>query len=257
MNARLRAPKLEGLFVATFVLLGFRLGVRPIGDNSMFTHLRTGIDMVRAGSIPRTDPYSFTAEGSRWVVQSWLPEWTYGWAHQLGGYRLVVLEQAVLVAALAWLVVRLARTGSPLRTAAAGLLTVGIGAPFWSPRPLLFGLVCMALTVTVVERKRTPWLLVPIVWLWVSSHGSFRSAWSGSEPGRWGRRSSGGRGRGTRCATSGGSPPAWSSPSSTRWAAGCWRSRSPWATAGKRSRTSWNGRRPTSRTVPSSSSFWP
>ena len=173
MNARLRAPSLEALFVATFVLLGFRLGVRPIGDNSMFTHLRTGIDMVRSGSIPRTDPYSFTAEGSRWIVQSWLPEWTYGWAHQLGGYRLVVLEQAVLLAALAWLVVRLARTGSPLRTAAAGLLTVGIGAPFWSPRPLLFGLVCMALTVTVVERRRTPWLLVPIVWVWVSSHGSF------------------------------------------------------------------------------------
>lgn len=175
MRARLRAPRLEALFIATFVLFGFRLGVRPIGDNSMLTHLRTGIGIAASGSIPRTDPYSFTAQGASWVVQSWLPEWTYGWAFRLGGsdFRLVVLEQAVLMAALAWLVLRLARTGSPLRTAGAGLIAVGIGAPFWSPRPLLFGLICMALTVWVVERRRTPWLLLPIVWVWVNSHGSF------------------------------------------------------------------------------------
>jgi hypothetical protein len=171
----MRAPKLEALFIATFALFGFRLGARPISDNSMLTHLRTGIDIARSGSIPRTDPYSFTAAGRPWVVQSWLPEWTYGWAYRLGGndHHLVVLQQAVLMAVLAWLVLRLARTGSPLRTAGAGLIAVGIGAPFWSPRPLVFGLICMALMVWVVERRRSPWLLVPIVWLWVNSHGSF------------------------------------------------------------------------------------
>jgi hypothetical protein len=38
---------------------------------------------------------------------------------------------------------------------------------------LLFGLICMALTITVVERRRSPWLLVPVVWFWVNTHGSF------------------------------------------------------------------------------------
>lgn len=179
---RLRSPRLESLFVATFVLFGFRLGVRPIGDNSMLTHLRTGIDMVKGLGIPRTDPYSFTASGHPWVVQSWLPEWTYGWAHRLGGYRLVVLEQALLVALLAWLVLRLVRAGSPLRTAFGGLIVVGMGSPLWSPRPLLFGAICMALTVTIVERRLSQWLLVPVVWVWVSSHGSFPLglAWLGA-----------------------------------------------------------------------------
>ena len=170
---RLRAPSLESLFVAALVLLGFRLGALPISDNSMLTHLRTGIDMVSGHGIPRTDPYSYTARGTKWVVQSWLPEWTYGWLHRLGGFRLVVFEQAVLAAVLAWLIARLARSGTPVRTALAAGLAIGIGAPFWSPRPLLFGLLCMGLTVTVVERRRTPWLLVPIVWVWVNSHGSF------------------------------------------------------------------------------------
>jgi hypothetical protein len=139
----------------------------------MLTHLRTGRDIVARGSIPRIDPYSFTAGGEHWVVQSWLPDWTYGVAYRFGGYRLVVLEQAVLTALLAWLIVRLARAGTPLRTAQAGLIAVGVGAAIWSPRPLLVGLICMALTVAVVERRRSRWLLVPIVWLWVNSHGSF------------------------------------------------------------------------------------
>ncbi len=168
-----RAPGLEALFIGALALFGFRLGARPIGDNSMFVHLRTGIDMARTGAIPRRDSYSFTAHGHAWVVQSWLPEWTYGWAHELGGYRLVVVEQAVLMAVLAVLLGLLARAGTPLRTALAAGVAVAAGAAYWVPRPLMFGLVAMALTVLVVERRWSRWLLVPIMWVWVSSHGSF------------------------------------------------------------------------------------
>lgn len=168
--------------MAAVVLFGFRIGAQPIGDNSAFTHLRTGIDMARTGAIPRTDPYSYTAAGHDWVVQSWLPEWTYGWAYRIGGFELVVLEQAILVAFLAWLVVRLARAGTPLRTALAGITAVGVGTALWSPRPLLFGLICFALMITIVERRRSIWLLVPVVWIWVNSHGSFPLglAWLGA-----------------------------------------------------------------------------
>ncbi|MGH9190665.1 MAG: hypothetical protein ACRD0Q_11650 [Acidimicrobiales bacterium] len=173
MISRRRAPRLESLFVASFVLLGFRLGARPIGDNSMLTHMRTGIDMVSGRGIPRVDPYSYTAAGHPWVVQSWFPEWTYGWAWRLGGFPAVALEQAVIMAVVAWLTLRLARTGSPLRTGLAGVVIMAIGAPFWAQRPLMFGLLGMVLTITVVERRRTPWLLIPVVWLWVNSHGSF------------------------------------------------------------------------------------
>ena len=180
--SRLRAPGLEPLFIATLGLFGFRLGARSIGDNSMFVHLRTGIDMARTGAIPRRDPYSFSARGHRWVVQSWLPEWTYGWVYRLGDLRLVVVEQAVLTALLAVLVSLLARAGSPMRTALAAGVAVGAGAAYWAPRPLLFGLLAMAVTVTIVERRRSPWWLIPVVWIWVSSHGSFllAPAWLGA-----------------------------------------------------------------------------
>src|SRR3954470_20971736 len=171
----------ESLVIAVLTLFGFRIGARPIRDNSMFTHLRTGIDMVRSTGIPRSDPYSFTAHGHPWVVQSWLAEWTYGLAHDLGAYRLVVVEQAILMAVLAVLLGLLARAGTPLRTALAAGIAVGAGAAYWVPRPLMFGLICMALTVLVVERKWSRWWLIPILWVWVSSHGSFilAIAWLG------------------------------------------------------------------------------
>ena len=168
-----RRLTVEGVVVAVVTIFGFRVGARPIHDNSMFTHLRTGVDMLRTGGIPRVDHYSFTAAGHPWVVQSWLAEWTYALANQLGGLRLVVLEQGLLTGLLCFLIARLARTGSPLRTAAAALIATGAGVALWSQRPLLFGFICLALLVTVVERRRSPWLLVPLMWVWVNTHGSF------------------------------------------------------------------------------------
>ena len=170
---RLRPPTIESLVVASISLGGFTLGARAIADNSMFVHIRTGVDIADGLGIPRDDPYSFTARGTRWVVQSWLPEAIYGWGRRIGGDGMLVLQQAVLMGVLAWLIARLARTGTPARTIVTGVVAVCAGAAFWSPRPLLVGLICLALTVTVVERRSSPWWLVPVVWVWVNSHGSF------------------------------------------------------------------------------------
>jgi len=153
--------------------VGLVLGARPISDNSTFVHLRTGIDIVAGRGIPRVDPYSATASGSRWVVQSWLPAVAYGVAQRLGGSGGILVLNGMFCALLAMLVHRLARAGSALRTLAAALVAVAVSAPWWSPRPLLVGLACLALTILVVDSGRRPWLLLPVVWVWVNSHGSF------------------------------------------------------------------------------------
>jgi len=173
MSPSARRP-LDGLFAAAFGLVGLALGARPIGDNSTFVHLRTGIDIVAGRGIPRVDPYSATAAGSKWVVQSWLPSVAYGLAQRIDGDgRALLILNGAVTAVLALLVHRLARAGSPLRTLAAALVAVSVSGPWWSPRPLLFGLGCLALTILVVEGGRRPWLLLPVAWVWVNSHGSF------------------------------------------------------------------------------------
>lgn len=166
-------PSLETLFVATIALLGLRLGLRPIGDNSFFTHLRTGIDIVDGLGVPRRDPYSFTASGEPWVVQSWLASWVYGLVDALGGRHGLVVLHGALYGLLGWLVASLARTTSPMRTASSALIAAGIGLAYWSPRPLAIALIAMALLVMAVERSWPGWILVPLVWVWANSHGSF------------------------------------------------------------------------------------
>ncbi len=166
----------DTLVVALFALVAFRLGLSPLSDNSAFTHLATGIRMVAHGvvpTIPRVDSYTFTAMGHEWVVQSWLAEAGVGWAHRLGGEHAVTVLCGVAMGALAWLVASLARTGRPARTAVAAGAALLVGVPLWAPRPLLVGLICLALTLLVVERQWSPWWLVPMVWVWVNSHGSF------------------------------------------------------------------------------------
>jgi len=175
------ADRLELLVVAVFGLLGLRIGLRPISDNSAFVHIRTGIEITRNWRVPTADPYSFTAFGHPWVVQSWFASVLYGVAYRVGGalfgagarmHTLVVFE-GLLMAALGAVVARLARTGIAVRTmATAGIATL-LGAIYWSPRPLIFGLLSLALLITTVEAEASPLWLVPIAWVWVNTHGSF------------------------------------------------------------------------------------
>ncbi|HVV36928.1 MAG TPA: hypothetical protein VHC63_10030 [Acidimicrobiales bacterium] len=174
----------DALVVAIFALLGLRVGLNQLSDNSGFTHLATGIAMTKHGllpAIPRVDPYTFTAHGKAWVVQSWLAEAGVGWAYRLGGQHAVTLLSGVTMAACGALLAVLARTPRPLRTAAAVAPAVLITVGQWTGRPLLVGLLAFGFTILVVERRWSPWWLVPTAWIWVNSHGSFPlgAAWLG------------------------------------------------------------------------------
>jgi hypothetical protein len=156
-----------------YVGLAFVRGIRPLGDNSFLTHLATGRLILDSG-IPRRDPYSFTAQGEPWVVQSWLASLLYGVVDELGGLGGLRVLTAVSYAVLAALVWRLTRPADAvlvrLGVAAFPLL---IGFSTWSPRPLLLGLICFTLTLLIVVEDRDPRLLVPVMWVWVNTHGSF------------------------------------------------------------------------------------
>jgi hypothetical protein len=168
-----RVPGIETLVVGALVLFGYRVGLNGVSDNSTFLHLRTGIDMVRQWSIPRVDPYSFTAHGQAWVVQSWLAEAVYGAAYHFVGPHALLIVNGVIAALVAGVVATLARTGSAIRTMATSTLAVMAGALYWAPRPFLFGLLALGLLILVVERRASPWWLLPVGWVWVNTHGSF------------------------------------------------------------------------------------
>lgn len=169
-----RAPALSAVVGAAFVVWGVALGLGALSDNSFLTHLATGRLILDRGSIPGTDPFSFTAGGEPWVVQSWLAAVLYGAAEELGGGFGLRLLMALTTAALAALVWRLTRPAGTLigRVAVSGLV-LGIGTLLWEERPYLIGLVLLATVLLAAEGGLDPRWLVPVMWIWANSHGSF------------------------------------------------------------------------------------
>ena len=159
---------------AGFAVWGVGIGLIRLHDNSFLTELATG-HLILARGFPHGDPYSFTAHGHPWVLESWLASVLYGWVDDLGGGHGLQLLHATLALVLSVLVWRLTRPAGTLLgriLAAAAAFVVGTG--YWTPRPLLIGLIALACIVTLTETERgSPWLAVPVMWIWVQVHGSW------------------------------------------------------------------------------------
>lgn len=168
-------PTLEQAIGWLLATLGFLIGSRAISDNSFFTHFATGGQILDSRAVPTSDVFSFTAFGEPWTVQSWFASVWYRGLYEVGGLGLVRIGNGLLIAALVAAIWRLTRAANTLlpRVLLMGLLLV-IGTMMWTPRPLVFGLLCFVLFIETVENERRPlWLLLPVMWVWVNTHGSF------------------------------------------------------------------------------------
>lgn len=168
-----RLPSVAAVVGALVALGGMAIGLAPLADNSFLTHLATG-RLILEGGIPTADPYSFSAPGQPWVVQSWLASVLYAVAEELGGGAGIRVLMGLTTAAVATLVWRLTRPARSLvpRAAVAGVVLL-IGTGVWSERPLLVGLVGLGLVLLAAEDGLDPRWLVPVLWVWANAHGSF------------------------------------------------------------------------------------
>ncbi len=166
-------PTIATVIGGGFVLWGWVIGLARLSDNSLFTHLATG-RLILDGTFPSSDPYSFTAAGEPWVVQSWLVSLIYATAERAGGAGAIQLVAAAVSAAVAGLVWLLS---APAKTLIGRLITcafvLGVGGVAWSQRPFLFGLLFLAIALLAAEGRVSPLVMLPVFWLWVNSHGSF------------------------------------------------------------------------------------
>lgn len=156
------------------IAAGVAIGLRPLADNSYLTHLATGRLILDTGSVPSADPYTFTAHGTPWVVQSWLASLLYASVERLAGALGLRLLSGLVAGVLTALLWRLSRpAGQVLTRLVLVVLCVGVGGELWSERPFMLGLVALALVVLAAEGGLDPRWLMPVGWLWVNTHGSF------------------------------------------------------------------------------------
>src|SRR5262249_34360762 len=86
------------------------------------------------------------------------------------GVVLVVGFTAATLAGLMWTLTRPARSLLMRVIIMFGVIVLGTGS--WVERPLLFGLVAIALALLSAEGRLNPKWLVPVFWIWVNVHGS-------------------------------------------------------------------------------------
>lgn len=178
MRGALRPPSAATVVGAAAALWGLGIGLRPLGDNSALTHLATGRLILDHG-VPRSDPFSFTAHGAAWTVSSWLASVVMALAEKADAGHGVLLLHATLTTAVAVLAWRLTRPAGTLagRILAVALVLV-VGSATWPERPLLFGVLFLAVLVTAAESRAAtgrPALVgvAAVMWVWVNVHGSF------------------------------------------------------------------------------------
>lgn len=76
-------------------------------DSDAGWHIRNGEAILASGTLPRTDPWSFTRAGQPWFAWEWLSDVVTGAIHRGFGLKGVALFYAAAIASCVWLWFRL------------------------------------------------------------------------------------------------------------------------------------------------------
>lgn len=171
--------------VAAAVLLAGVLAAFPHAINcDIWWHLKAGEVIVEQGRIPTTDPFTYTAEGRRWVTHEWLAEVVFHGVDRLGGLDALIVMKAVLAMAALALAAAAGLTGPGWRDRLGPVaLGVLLAAPLLTARafarPHMMTAVLLAAVLLLLCRerdrggRRTWLLLLPVFWVWANVHAGF------------------------------------------------------------------------------------
>ncbi len=158
----------------------------PIRCDDQWWHLLTGRYVLEHGSVPETDPFSFTFQGQPWVNWEWLSGVLMASAWKLAGpWGLVALRWLAMVLTIFAMWRHLCRDGAVnrpwLRTLSLLLLALSLLVVFGraTDRPHLYALPFLAVTHLLSVRAadkldpRPVAALLVLMGLWVLIHPSW------------------------------------------------------------------------------------
>jgi len=150
-------------------------------DPDLWGHVRFGLDILRDGSIPRVDVYSFTSDRV-WVNHEWLAEIIMAGAFRLGGdLGLILVKLATITATLLLVDSALRREAidAPIVRDGAGAIALVLTMDqIRYVRPQLFSVVAFAALLwclTAARQGKRRWLLLipPLFIAWANLHGGW------------------------------------------------------------------------------------
>ena len=170
-SAVLQVVLFAGIFVLNFFM---------VTDPDLWWHLATGRYIVATGTIPASDPFSYTAAGQPWTAHEWLAEIAMYLLYRSGGYLVPLLFFASLITLTFWTVFRTLRVlGRSL--VASSCITFWVAAMSlagWNVRPqvvsyLFFAVYLFLLLRSRVRVDRWLWLLPLVMIAWVNLHAGY------------------------------------------------------------------------------------
>ena len=174
-------PVLIGAVLAVVVVI-VCLSMVSVSTNDLWIHLKTGQLILRSGTIPHKDSYSFTAVGHDYIAHEWLAGVLfYGAYAALGVLGLILFKTLVVLVAAGCLglvcVTHRDRLGIVL-LAFGGMAY--IAAARFLVRPHIFSYMMLSAYLLLFFRYRDGgrnrlWLMaiLPLQVLWANLHGGF------------------------------------------------------------------------------------
>lgn len=168
---------------ALFVVLLIR--ILQLGTTGLFNdpgtgwHLRTGDQVASSRAVPRVETYSHTRRGYPWIETQWLGDVVMSQLFRAGGYSLMALTAAVILAGtFRWIYRRHVAAGGWPAVAAVLVFVAACGASgHFLARPLIASTVGVPLCfwwATQYARGEGHgwrlWLLIPLAGVWANIH---------------------------------------------------------------------------------------
>src|SRR5438128_6128099 len=153
--------------------------IQPVTDPDFWWHVTTGNWILSHHAVPRTDLFTYTVSGHRWITHEWLSEVLLSTLYAVGRLPLESFALGAITAAGFFLVYR--AIDRRVNFVIAGLaLALGVAAanPIWGPRIQMVTFALTALTYLWVKRfcegrSRALYLLPAVMLLWVNLHAGF------------------------------------------------------------------------------------
>ncbi|MGB8411587.1 MAG: hypothetical protein WCE23_02060 [Candidatus Binatus sp.] len=153
---------------------------RQLSDPDFWGHVLWGRELLAHGSLPRVNPYSYSAPGFPWLRHEWLSEVLMAsMFDKFGPFGLKLLKFLCTAGTICFIVLAESETAAPAFVQAAILLVVAlILLPAMQFRPQLFDFVALSAIIALLARHNwrgsAPlWIAIPIVAVWSNFHGGF------------------------------------------------------------------------------------
>ena len=151
-----------------------------VRDGDTGLHTRTGDYILDHGTIPTTDPFSFTKPGERWFAFQWLAGVVFALLNRWMGLKGVVLLTGVLIAGTCLVLLRnmICRGANGLLSMLLVLVAASAMSIHFHARPHIFTLFFLAVAHFLIARDQQHrsawfWSIVPLTMLWANMHSGF------------------------------------------------------------------------------------